>query len=150
MLELKVKRLHEKAILPVRATEKSGCYDLFALDTKDAMTVESQYIQYRTGIAIEPPDGYDVLIFPRSSISKYPLMLANGVGYADQDYRGELFVRFKHIIKHTVSYPELGYKPGDRIAQIRLIQRDEFVVKEVDELSETERGTGAFGSTGIK
>ncbi len=158
MLELKIKRLHPDAILPIKATEKSGCWDIFALNNGEAISIEDQYIQYRTGIAVECPEGYDMLLLARSSITKYPLMLKNGLGYLDNDYKGEIFFRFQHLIKDITLREVLSssyeapriYQPGDRIGQMRLIQRNDFIIKEVDELSNTQRGIGGFGSTGVK
>lgn len=165
MLKLKIKRLSEHAKLPVQATPGSGCWDVYA--SSDPFLSE-RYVEYSTGLAFELPEGYDMLIFPRSSVSKTDLVLANGVGFLDQDYRGELKFRFKlltetsynatkqvmdslqSIVGSNMSMKNIPiiYQKGDRIGQIMLIKRNPFVLEEVDELSSTERGTGGFGSTG--
>lgn len=137
MLKLKVKKLYEDAKLPVKVHDTDGCYDLFA----HSMKVTEKYIEYGTGLSMEPPEGYDILLFPRSSISKMDLVLCNSVGYGDNGYRGEYTARFKFL-------GGSWYKPGDRIIQIRLIKKDDCEIEEVVETSDTSRGDGGYGSTG--
>lgn len=148
-LTLKVKKLYDDVKLPVRATPGSGCYDIFAYGDPawvyDTNEEGVKYLEYKTGLSIEPPEGYDAIILPRSSITKTHLILGNSVGYIDQDYTGELLFRFKLLSYYTED--PIVYKKGDRIGQIRLIKRDEFDIEEVNQLSVTERGEGGFGST---
>lgn len=147
MLTLKIKRLSEDAILPVQSTPGAGCWDVFASSDPDFVMREGecQYVEYETGLSFELPDGYDMLIFPRSSISSHTdLILCNGPGFLDHDFRGMLRFRFRLLRKDN---PML-YRKGDRIGQIKLIAKTDMEILEVDELSETQRGEGGFGSTG--
>jgi dUTP pyrophosphatase len=157
---LKVKRLTEDATLPKKAHPSDSGYDLVAID--DGTVDDAGYLQYRTGLAVEIPEGFEGRIYPRSSISKYDLILANGVGVIDESYRGELLVRFKSVNRwHTSEHGQYvnpnslvgvgfskTYKKGDKIAQFLLQERPEFVIEEVTELSGTVRSTGGFGSSG--
>ena len=97
----------------------------------------------------EIPKGYVGLVFPRSSIRKTDLSLTNCVGVIDSGYRGEIQATFKKIFgKNDVRLDELDYNVGDRIAQIMIIPYPSVTFVEVDELSQTDRGEGGFGSTG--
>lgn len=158
---IKVRKLHDDAAMPCQAFESDAGYDLVAIDSGEIEIRENnssstgliQYIQYRTGISIEPPPGYHVEIYPRSSISKYDFILANGVGLIDNGYRNEILVRFKYIqprhpLKVIRNVDMKKYFKGDKIAQlvIRKTQKANFVF--ADSLSETDRGEGGFGSSG--
>lgn len=156
-LVLKVKKLVPEAVLPSQAKPGDAGYDLVALDD-GTWSEDGTYIQYRTGITIEPPVGFHTELFPRSSISKYELVLCNSIGLVDNGYRGEIVFRFKFVPRHIVSgdmtmgggsHLDLKlYKKGDKIGQVVIRKTVEMPVIEVDELSTTERGAGAFGSTG--
>jgi dUTP pyrophosphatase len=100
-------------------------------------------VTYDTGIAIEIPQGYVGLLFPRSSVSKTVLTLSNSVGVIDSGYRGSIMFKFR--------YPEEGpvYEVGDRVGQIIIMPYPQISFEEVEELSETERGEGGFGSTNV-
>ena len=109
------------------------------------------------GISLEIPEGFVGLVFPRSSIRKTGLQLSNSVGVIDSGYRGELQATFNKIFGSERMYDEVKikeiqaneyYKVGDRIAQIMIIPYPPIEFVEVDELSNTERGEGGFGSTG--
>ena len=150
-MKVKVKKLNEKAVIPAYAHKDGDMgMDVTAISYEyDPMY--DRYI-YHTGLAFEVPKGYGMLIFPRSSNCKTEAYLANSVGVLDSNYRGELMFVFKnrtHI--DTVDYEienELApYKVGDRVGQIVIIPYPEIEFDEVDELSDTERGTGGFGST---
>lgn len=156
-MKIQVKKLHEDAVLPKKANESDAGYDIVALD--NGTVNDAGFIEYKTGISICPDSGYHVEIFPRSSISKYDLVLANSIGLVDNGYRGEVLVRFKPtmaIVKNAVSvepyivYPRQTkvYKKGDKIAQlvIRKTETADFVF--VESLNETDRGHGSFGSSG--
>ena len=156
-MKIRVKKLHEDAVLPKRANMSDAGYDIVAID--DGTVDDAGFVQYRTGISICPDAGYHVEIFPRSSISKYNLSLANSIGLVDNGYRGEILVRFKPtmaIVKNAISvdpyiiYPRETkiYKKGDKIAQlvVRKTEDAEFMI--VDELDASDRGGGGFGSTG--
>ena len=106
----------------------------------------SNQITYGLGIALEIPDGFVGLIFPRSSIRKYDLALTNCVGVIDSGYRGELQATFNKINHHKIRVDD--YKVGDRICQITIIPHPIIQFVEVDDLSDSERSSGGFGSTG--
>jgi dUTP pyrophosphatase len=159
-LAVQVKKLDPEAILPKQAQESDAGYDLIALDDGEVDETFG-YIQYRTGIAIAPPKGFHTEIFPRSSISKYDLVLANSIGLVDEGYRGEILVRFKcvdAILNDSTQYGRQllkeefseirAYKKGDKIAQLVIRKTINLDFVEVKELSETSRGEGGFGSTG--
>lgn len=155
---IKVKRLRPWAKLPVKATEGAACYDIhFAMnrETKALLkhsNLESvpldpgQSLRFGTGLAFEIPPGWEMQVRPRSGLAnKQNLIVPNSPGTVDSDYRGEVFVGLKNIgkLKRTID-------SGDRIAQITFRRVPEVKLIEVDELSETERGEGGFGSTGVK
>lgn len=104
---------------------------------------EKELVKFRTGLAMEIPEGHVGLIFPRSSIVKTPLMLKNAVGVIDSGYRGEVSFFFD-----PGSRPKKNYEVGDRIGQLIIIPYPTIEPEEVTELSKTVRGTGGFGSSG--
>lgn len=143
-MNVKIKKLNPLAHLPEAQTIGSGGYDIYGYDPKPLETNDYGYYEYRTYLSIEIPEGYVGLIYPRSSISKTGLILANSVGVIDSDFRGEILIRFKYIAGSKL------YLHGDRVAQLILqkIEKIEFEeIQEDEELSETERGDGGFGST---
>lgn len=147
MLKIKLKKLHEDAKMPFKATENSGCFDLFCLKSEHYINENAtEYVVYHTGIALELSKGYDAIIIPRSSVRKTGMMMANSIGYIDNDYRGEIQVTFK--VEPLMKNYANPYLKGDRVCQIRLIEQLDCQFEEVDELSDTERGEDGFGSTG--
>ena len=140
VLYVNFKKLHPDAVIPTYGTEFSAGADLTAVS--DPIIGEG-YIEYKTGLAVEIPEGYVGLIFPRSSISKKSMILANGVGVIDSDYRGEISFRFKKM-------KTLGdeYAKGDRIGQMIIVPYPQIHFIEAEELSDTVRGEGGYGSTG--
>jgi dUTP pyrophosphatase len=106
----------------------------------------TEYMVYHTGIALELPKGYDAIVIPRSSVRKTGMIMANSVGYIDNDYRGEIQVSYK--IEPFMKQLPNPYLPGDRVCQIRLVEQIKCQFEVVDKLSDTERGEGGFGSTG--
>ena len=102
-------------------------------------------VVYGTGLAVEIPEGMVGLVFPRSSVRNYDLSMANSVGVIDSGYRGEIMVTFNVLNLHTV---ENSYQVGDRIAQLIIMPVPLAKYVEVEELSETQRGTDGHGSTG--
>ena len=100
------------------------------------------YIEYDTGISVQPPEGYYIEAGPRSSCSNYGLILSNSVGIIDPDYRGTIKARFKWI-KGTAKY-----EVGDKIIQLILRRKYDFEFEQVDDLDETDRGDKGFGSSG--
>lgn len=144
-MELKIKRLTEDAILPIRAHKGDAGIDLTCTTiTQEINECGQLSIIYHTGLAMEIPEGYVGLLFPRSSISNKSLMLTNSVGVIDSGYRGEVMAK----MRSTTDVVPAIYKPGEKFAQLVLVPIPEYTIAEVAELSETERGEGGFGSTG--
>ena len=141
IMNIKIKKLNPNAVIPTYAKDGDAGMDLVATSIIENTTFD---ITYGLGIAMEIPEGFVGLVFPRSSIRKYELALTNCVGVIDSGYRGELQATFKK----TNGLDSLSYKVGDRVAQIMIIPYPQIKFKEVDELSDTERGKGGFGSTG--
>lgn len=142
---MNIKFLMDEARFPTRASEQAAGWDLYA--AKDCVIEPGEMVLVHTGIALEIPDGYCGKLYPRSGLStKKGLRLANCVGVIDSDYRGEIMVAM-----YNDSSFVREIEVGDRIAQIIIesyTKIDGFTV--VEELSETSRGDGGFGSTGRK
>lgn len=158
-MKVQFKKLSENAVIPKYAKPGDAGMDLVAT----SITTTDDYIQYGTDLAVAIPEGYVGLIFPRSSNSKYDLLLCNSVGVIDSGYRGEIGIRFKVIPNnealneifsevydwislHPIS-PKI-YEVGDKVAQLVIMPYPQIEPVEVNELNETERGEGGFGSTG--
>jgi dUTP pyrophosphatase len=139
-MNVKIKKLHKDAIIPSYAKPGDAGMDLTAVNISFD---EFDNLVCETGIAVEIPKGYVGLVFPRSSISKYALHLRNSVGVIDSGYRGEILVKFGYAAEQLI------YKKDDKIAQLVIIPYPQVTFEEVEELSETERGEGGFGSTTI-
>jgi len=141
-MKVKVKKLYPDAKLPIKATPGSICFDVFSPFT---FTFRPRWIErISTGLAFELPIGIGLDIRPRSSLASKGLIILNSPSTLDSDYRGELLISCMNLSDTSISISK-----GDRIAQIRLLKEiyiDEW--EEVEELSETERGKGGFGSTG--
>lgn len=148
MLNVKIKRLNPNAIIPQYAKPGDAGMDLVATSQEFEKNAAGRRLQvYGTGLAFEIPEGYVGLIFPRSSIAKTELSLTNCVGVIDSGYRGE--VKFKFAIDGGSRATNEGtYKIGDRIGQIIIMPFPQVNFEEVTELSDSERGTGGFGSSG--
>ena len=165
-MKVKVQKLSDNAVIPYYATDGSAGMDL---------TATSKWIDddgntcYGVGLAFEIPKGYVGLLFPRSSNAKKDLLLSNSVGVLDSDYRGEVTFKFKTTfsVANPISFfwqryiqhkeivnldctPLHGneYKVGDRVGQIIIIKHPTIEFVESEELSETTRGKGGYGSTG--
>lgn len=148
-MRVKVKKLNKDAIIPCQANDSDSGYDIFAC-TDPVFHPDGAYYEYGTGLAIQPEKGYHVVIHPRSSISKYDLILCNGVGLIDNGYTGELRLRFKLITDPATPFLQkrVIYQKGDKIGQLK-VERTIFAnFEEVSDLTETERGSGGFGSSG--
>ena len=142
-MSLKVTRLHPRATLPTRAYPGDAGLDLYALD--HAVLAPGERVSLATGIAIEIPEGQAGLVLPRSGLAaKHGIALVNAPGLIDAGYRGELRV----LLINTDRIEPFKFEPGDRIAQLVLVQVQTPEVAEVDRLSVTERGDGGFGSSG--
>ena len=145
-MKINIKKLDENAVVPKYAHVGDAGMDVVAT----SINVTDDYIEYGTGLAFEVPEGYCMLIFPRSSNSKKDLLLANSVGILDSTYRGELKLRFKRTYSvgtYGLHVKEI-YDVGDKVGQIMILPYPQIEYNEVDELSDTERGSGGFGSTG--
>ncbi len=137
-MKVKIKKLHPKAVIPNYAKAGDAGMDLVITSI---IGENKEDISYGFGISMEIPEGFLGLVFPRSSIRKYDLILSNAVGVIDSGYRGELQATFKKTGLHK-------YEVGDRGAQIIILPYPDIEFEEVEELSNTERGEGGFGSTG--
>lgn len=143
-MQIRIKKSHPNAVIPSYATEGDAGMDLIAVE----VVKENDWIQwFNTGLQIEIPENYMGLIFPRSSISKKALSLANSVGIIDSGYRGDIQVRFNKI-PHEFNILQCGYNIGDKIAQLVIVPIPTIELIEVEELSISQRGEGGFGHTG--
>lgn len=170
-MNIKIKKLHPNAVIPAYAKPGDAGLDLTAV----SKTFDKYgNVEFGTGIAVEIPEGFVGLVFPRSSNAKYDLTLSNSVGVIDSGYRGEIMLKYKPvpffagdyafsvagIETDDYEYISLGkydtdvefeneiYNIGDRIGQLIVIAYPQITFEEVNELSETERGEGSYGSTG--
>ena len=152
MLNVKIKKLNENAVIPQYAKHGDAGLDLTATSKEYD---EHGNVCYGTGLSFEIPHGYVGLLFPRSSNTKKDLILGNSVGVIDSGYRGEVVLKFKpssvysRISKGVAlrsEYPD-SYEIGDRIGQIIIMPYLQINFVEVDELSSSDRGVGGFGST---
>jgi dUTP pyrophosphatase len=139
-MKVKIKLLTPNAKIPKRALQNDACYDVVATSRK---VLGDGRIQYGLGFALEIPENTQADFRPRSSIHKTGLILANSIGTIDEGYRGEIGAVFYHVIP---TLPE--YEVGDRILQMQIRTREDVIFEETDELSNTDRGDGGFGSTG--
>ena len=147
-LKVKIKKLHKNAVIPRYAKPGDAGMDLTAVEVKksyDPIIDEYTKLIVDSGIAVEIPDGYVGLVFPRSSIQSTGLRLTNSVGVIDSKYRGSIKAYFD-IVDSSLVY----YEVGQRFAQLIIIPYPQIEFEEVMQLSETERGTGGYGSTGLK
>lgn len=150
-MKVKIKKLHPDATIPKYATGGAAGFDLVAIE--DVTIFPGRTALIKTGLAVEIEEGYEMQIRPRSGTSlKTSLRIANSPGTIDSDYRGEVGIIATNIATESYSVisvaPPIIIKKGDRIAQgvIAPVIRADFVL--VEELSDTNRGEGGFGSTG--
>lgn len=145
-MEVKIKKLTDTAKIPTRGSEYAAGYDLYADITESVTIKPHETAKIGTGLSVEIPDGYFGAVFARSGLaSKQGLRPSNCVGVCDSDYRGEYIVAL-----HNDSEEERTINPADRIAQLVIMPYLAVEFKEVEELSNTKRGDGGFGSTGTK
>lgn len=167
-MEVKIKKLHQNAVIPHKAHATDAGFDLTAVSL--SFDGKGNFV-YGTGLAFEIPEGHVGLVFPRSSICKTDLFLTNSVGVIDSHYRGEVTFKFKTSIRSIGLWSYLkfnlarkckrngmslrvdnhsnnGYKVGDRIGQMIILPYPEVEFNEVEELSETDRGVSGYGSSG--
>lgn len=150
-MKVKIKKLYQDSILPTKAHATDAGYDLYA---HSKSYDDDGNVVYGSGVAMEIPQGYVGLVFPRSSNAKKDLILSNSVGVIDSGYRGEVLFKFKP--SNVIEKPDLAYIPesilkyeiGERIGQIIIMPYPEIEFVEVEELSDSERGDGGYGSSG--
>lgn len=140
-MQVRFKKLHDDAVMPKFGNPGDAGADLTAISVK--FDPDTGTYEYGTGIAIEIPENYVGLIFPRSSVFKTGMLLSNCVGVIDSGYRGE--IRFKF---HHVNSSKIKYNAGDRVGQIILMRIPNVDYVEVSDLNESIRGKRGFGSTG--
>ena len=147
-MEVKIKKLVSDAVIPAYAHDTDAGLDLVATSYEYKEDIDCHV--YGTGIAVEIPEGYVGLIYPRSSNRKTDAYMTNHVGIIDSGYRGELMVSFKLRDHDAKDIPQIfkPYEVGDKIAQLIIVPYPKIEFKVVDELSTTERGEGGHGSTG--
>jgi dUTP pyrophosphatase len=146
-MKIQFKKLNPQAQKPEFGKPLDAGADLVATSVQ---TNGNHQLVYGTGLAVEIPEGMVGLVFPRSSIRSFDLSMSNSVGVIDSGYRGEIMVTFNivHTESHTVYEPYRVYEIGDRIAQLVIMPVPLAQYVEVEELSETQRGTDGHGSTG--
>ncbi len=142
-MKLRVRRLDERALLPIRAHDGDAGLDLHAVE--DALIGAGERASVRTGIAVEVPEGHAGLVLPRSGLAlRHGIALVNAPGLIDSGYRGEIRV----LLLNTDRIQSFTLSAGDRIAQLVLVRTAPAAVVEVDELSASARGAWGFGSSG--
>jgi len=142
-MKVPFKKLHPDAVTPTKAHPTDAGFDLVAI-TDGTPSEDWTYIEYLTGIAVEIPAGHVGLIFPRSSISRVQQYLSNSVGVIDSGYRGEIRFRFRDS-----GYVKDRYKSGDKIGQLVIMPLPKIELEETDALTDADRGTDGFGSSGF-
>ena len=150
MIKVKVKRLTETAKLPTKAHTTDACFDLYVDEpeySEEGIKINAgKTVKLHSGIATEIPKGYFAAIFPRSGLGiNKGLRLPNCTGIIDSDYRGEWVIALTNDsqVNRTIYH-------GDRVAQFAILPVPNVILKEVDVLSETDRGAGGLGSSGTK
>lgn len=138
-MKIKIKKLHPDAVIPKYAHKGDAGMDVYAISKKET----EKFIEYGTGLSFELPEGYVMLIFPRSNITDKDLIMKNCVGVLDSGFRGELKFRFKEDGENI-------YEVGERVGQLIVFPYPIIEFEETEELSESSRGEGGFGSTGVK
>lgn len=143
---LKMKKFRETAVIPERKTDGSAGYDLCACIDAPYVLEAGETVLLSTGLGAEIPQGFAGMIFTRSGLGiKHGITVTNGVGVIDSDYRGEIHVGLRNSGKEAYTV-----MPNERIAQLVIMPVLLPEIEEVSELSQTERGSGGFGSTGSK
>lgn len=141
-LKVKIRKNHPNAVIPQYSRVGDAGLDMTAI----SKTETALYVEFDTCLSIQLPEGHVGLLFPRSSISNYTLSLANSVGVVDSNFTGSIRFRFK---KTSTNAYEKIYDVGDRIGQLVILPIPTIEFEEVEDVSETERGEGAFGSSDL-
>lgn len=143
-LPIEIKRLNEKAKMPEHGSAAAAGYDVFACLDESIQLQPHETVKISTGLSVAVPDGYWMGVFARSGLAtKEGLRPSNCVGVVDSDYRGEVIVAL-----HNDSEKVRIITPNEKIAQLIILPFMYWDIKEVDKLSDTDRGSGGFGSTG--
>lgn len=159
-MKIKFTKLTKNAVIPTKAHATDAGFDLTATSVQ---IDEHGALVYGTGIAVEIPTGYVGLAFPRSSVSKFDISMANAVGVIDAGYRGEIQFKFKPQNRFSnklgadygIAFDVVNdgvqkiYNIGERIAQLIIMPIPEIEFEETDTLNDGERGTNGYGSTGL-
>lgn len=174
-MKVKIKKLHEKALIPEYSKQGDAGMDLTA--TEVFYEEETDTVVYKTGMAFEIPEGYFGMLVPRSSITKKDLHLPNSIGIIDSGYRGEIIFKYTVIAEYWEQWDDTEFQKdlekgcfsmyltaensfnkyahtakiygvGERIGQIIILPYPQIEFEEVDELSSSDRGEEGFGSTG--
>lgn len=148
-MDVKIKKLNENAVIPSYAHDTDAGLDLVATSYEYKENIDCHV--YGTGLAVEIPEGYVGLLYPRSSNRKTNAYMCNHVGVVDSGYRGEIMISFKNRDKiKEGEIPQLiqPYEVGDKVAQLIIIPYPKIKFVEVDELSSSDRGEAGHGSTG--
>lgn len=138
IVKIKIKKLHPDAVIPKYAKAGDAGLDLTAVD----IVADDHTLTYKTGLAIELPPWHVGLLFPRSSVYRTGQILSNCVGVIDSGYRGEI------MLKYTLSPYATEYEIGDRVGQIIIVPYPRIDFHQVESLTETDRGSKGYGSTG--
>lgn len=148
MLELKVKKVHPDAIMPYVGTDGAACFDISTIEDIDFAPGEIKLV--RTGLCIEPPIGWRLNLYPRSSTGlKRKFLLANSVGIIDEDFRHEIQILLMNIATEDGKFVYNNIRKGERIANLEVVPSNKastISILEVDKLNSTNR-IGGFGST---
>ena len=142
VINIKIKRLNENAILPEKQHDSDAGYDLYSIE--EIILKPNQIYKVKTGIAIQIPNNYGGLVLPRSGLSsKYGISLINTPGLIDSGYRGELLIP---LINHSSN--EYTINKTERVAQLILLEIPEVKIEVTSDLDESDRDSKGFGSTG--
>lgn len=140
-MQVKVKKVSPTATMPTYGSKGAACFDLYA----DTIEMKMWGAMIGTGLSFEVPEGHVMMVYSRSGHGvNHGVVLRNSTGVIDSDYRGEVMV----ALTCTSRDSGLAVNPCDRIAQAMIVPVEQSTFVEVDELSETDRGDGGFGSTG--
>lgn len=147
-MNINIKKLSPLAKMPTYATDGSGWFDLYSINTLPRLVQDGHPVVFDTGLAFEIPPGHGMFILSRSGHGfNFDTRLANCVGCIDSDYRGEIKVKLTCDVERDEGMP-MSVMPGDRIAQACILPIPRVSFSFVDELGDTTRGKGGFGSTG--
>lgn len=148
-MKLGVKLIHPGARMPTYATSGAACFDLYAVSDIPHELYQGTSVTVSTGLIFDIPEGYVLLVYSRSGHGfNYDVRLANAVGIIDSDYRGEVKVKLTRDESPGSWLNQFHIQQGDRIAQAMLMPVEQVQLEQVEEVEETVRGEGGFGSTG--